>query len=71
MEIIRILTDRGTAYRDKLETHDCQLYLGVNDIEHAGIRARHPQSNGIREVSARPFRLNFARLRSGANYTTL
>ena len=34
MGIIRILTDRGTEYCGKLETHDYQLYLGVNGIEH-------------------------------------
>jgi len=30
MGIIRILTDRGTEYCGKLETHDYQLYLGIN-----------------------------------------
>ena len=33
----------------KLETHDYQLYPGVNGIEHARTRARHPQTNGIHE----------------------
>lgn len=44
--IIRILTDRGTKYCGKPETQDCQLYLGVNGIEHTRIKARHPQING-------------------------
>lgn len=30
---IRILTDRGTEYCGKAETHDYQLYLALNDIE--------------------------------------
>jgi len=49
MGIIRILTDRGTEYCGRLETHDYQLYLGINDIEHTKTRARHPQTNGICE----------------------
>lgn len=49
MGIIRILTDRGTEYCGKLETHDYQLYLGVNGIEHTKTKARHPQTNGICE----------------------
>ena len=49
MGIIRMLTDRGTEYCGKLETHDYQLYLGINSIEHTKTKARHPQTNGICE----------------------
>lgn len=49
MGIIRMLTDRGTEYCGKLETHDYQLYLGVNGIDHTKTKARHPQTNGICE----------------------
>lgn len=49
MGLIRILTDRGTEYCGKVETHDYQLYLGVNGIEHTKTKARHPQTNGICE----------------------
>ena len=49
MGIIRMLTDRGTEYCGKPETHDYQLYLALNDIEHTKARARHPQTNGICE----------------------
>ena len=49
MGVIRILTDRGTEYCGKLETHDYQLYLAVNDIEHTKTKVRHPQTNGICE----------------------
>ena len=47
--VIRILTDRGTEYCGKLESHDYQLYLGVNGIKHTRTKARHPQTNGICE----------------------
>lgn len=49
MGVLSMLTDRGTEYCGKLETHDYQLYLAVNDIEHTKTRARHPQTNGICE----------------------
>lgn len=47
--VTRILTDRGTEYCGKLETHGYQLYLGVNGIEHTRTKAHHPQTNGICE----------------------
>lgn len=49
MGIIRMLTDRGTEYCGKAETHDYQLYLALNAIEHTKTKARHPQTNGICE----------------------
>lgn len=49
MGMIRILTDRGTEYCGKAETHDYQLYLALNDIEHTKTKVRHPQTNGICE----------------------
>jgi transposase InsO family protein len=49
MGVLRILTDRGTEYGGKTETHDYQLYLALNDIEHTKTKARHPQTNGICE----------------------
>src|SRR5690242_16454353 len=49
MGVIRILTDRGTEYCGKPETHDYQLYLAINDIEHSKTKANHPQTNGICE----------------------
>lgn len=49
MGVLRILTDRGTEYCGKAESHDYQLYLAVSDIEHTKTKARHPQTNGICE----------------------
>lgn len=34
LPILRTLTDRGTEYCGKVEQHDYQLYLAINDIEH-------------------------------------
>lgn len=47
--LLRMLTDRGTEYCGKPETHDYELYLGVNDIDHTKTKAQHPQTNGICE----------------------
>jgi len=49
MGILRMLTDRGTEYCGKAETHDYQLYLALNGIEHTKTRAASPQTNGICE----------------------
>ncbi|ACR30311.1 IS481 family transposase [Burkholderia glumae] len=49
MGVIRMLTDRGTEYCGKPESHDYQLYLALNGIEHTKTKARHPQTNGICE----------------------
>ena len=49
VDLLRILTDRGTEYCGKVEQHDYQLYLAVNDIEHTKTKAQSPQTNGICE----------------------
>ncbi len=49
LPVLRILTDRGTEYCGKPETHDYQLYLALNDIEHTKTKAKSPQTNGICE----------------------
>ncbi len=47
--MLRILTDRGSEYCGKVEHHDYQLYLAINDIDHTKTKARSPQTNGICE----------------------
>ena len=49
LPVLRILTDRGTEYCGKVEQHDYQLYLAINDIEHTRTKAMSPQTNGICE----------------------
>lgn len=49
MGVIRMQTDRGTEYCGRPESHDYQLYLTLNDIEHTKTKVRHPQTNGICE----------------------
>ena len=47
--LLRMLTDRGTEYCGKVEQHDYELYLAINDIEHTKTKAQSPQTNGICE----------------------
>lgn len=47
--MLRILTDRGTGYCGRVEQHDNQLYLAINDIDHTKAKAMSPQTNGICE----------------------
>jgi len=49
MPLLGVLTDRGTEYCGKAETHDYQLYLAINDIDHTKTKVRSPQTNGICE----------------------
>jgi transposase InsO family protein len=49
IELLRILTDRGTEYNGKLENHEYQLYLAIENIDHSRTKAHHPQTNGICE----------------------
>ena len=49
IDILRILTDRGTEYCGKLENHAFQLYLSIEGIEHTRTKANSPQTNGICE----------------------
>lgn len=46
LSVLRVLTDRGTEYCGKPETHHYQLFLYLNEIEHSKTKARHPQTNG-------------------------
>jgi transposase InsO family protein len=49
LPLLRVLTDRGTEYCGKRETHEYQLYLTLEDIDHSKTKVRSPQSNGICE----------------------
>lgn len=49
ISLVRILTDRGTEFCGKPDTHDYQVFLALNDIEHSRTKTKSPQSNGICE----------------------
>ena len=47
--LMRILTDRGTEFKGRPESHEYELYLQIEGIEHSRTQVRHPQTNGICE----------------------
>jgi transposase InsO family protein len=47
--ISRVLTDRGTEYCGRPESHAYELYLAIENIDHSRTKARSPQTNGIVE----------------------
>lgn len=49
LPMLRILTDRGTEYCGRMDRHDYQLYLAINDIDHTKTKTQSPQTNGICE----------------------
>jgi hypothetical protein len=49
VDILRILTDRGTEYCGKIESHPYQLYMDMEMIEHTRTKSASPQTNGICE----------------------
>lgn len=42
ISLLRILTDRGTEFCGKPDTHDYQLFLALNDIDHSRTKAKSP-----------------------------
>ncbi len=59
VDMLRILTDRGTEYCGKSEHHAYQLYLGIENIDHTKTRVRSPQTNGICERFHRTMKQEF------------
>lgn len=57
--LLRVLTDRGTEYCGRVETHAYQLYLAIEDIDHSKTKARSPQTNGICERFHRTLKQEF------------
>lgn len=62
MGMLRILTDRGTEYCGKADSHDYQLYLALNDIDHTRTKTQSPQTNGICERFNRTILEEFYRI---------
>lgn len=49
VRVLRVLTDHGTEYCGRVESHPYELFLHLNDIDHTKIRIRRPQTNGAVE----------------------
>ncbi len=47
--VLRVLTDRGTEFCGRVDTHPYELFLQLEDIDHTKTQAKRPQTNGICE----------------------
>jgi transposase InsO family protein len=47
--LLRVLTDRGTEFCGNRESHEYQLYLALENIDHTRTKTKHPQTNGMCE----------------------
>jgi transposase InsO family protein len=45
----RILTERGTEYWGSPESHEYELYVAVENIDHPRTKVKSPQTNGLVE----------------------
>lgn len=69
VQLLRVLTDRGTEYCGSREHHEYPLYLALEDIDHSRTKARHPRSTAFANASTRPCRTSFAQPRSARRST--
>src|SRR6201991_3371598 len=68
----RILTDRGTEYCGSPDSHEYELYLAVETIDHRRTKVKSPQTNGIVERFHRTMLNEFYRITFRKKiYTTL
>ena len=47
--LLRILTDRGSEYKGRVENHAYELFLSIEGISHTTTKAYCPQTNGMCE----------------------
>ncbi len=59
ISVLRILTDRGTEFCGRIDRHEYELFLALNDIEHTKTKAKNPQTNGICERFHRTIKEEF------------
>jgi transposase InsO family protein len=59
VDVLRVLTDRGTEFCGRVEHHAYELYLSIEGIEHTKTKANSPQTNGICERFHRTMKQEF------------
>jgi transposase InsO family protein len=57
----RILTDRGTEYGGSPDSHEYELYLAIENLDHTRTKVKSPQTNGIVERLHKPRLTEFYR----------
>jgi transposase InsO family protein len=66
IRLSRVLTNRGTEFCGT-QSHDYELYLAVEDIDHSRTKTNSPQTNGICERFHRTVLDEFYRIAFGKN----
>src|SRR3974377_2318522 len=61
IRLSRVLTDRGTEFCGT-QSHEYELYLAIEDIDHSRTKTKSPQTNGIGELFHRTFLDEFSRV---------
>ena len=69
LPVLRILTDRGTEYCGRVDKHDYQLFLAINDI--ARPRLNRPKPTGFANASTKQSCRSFIRSHSARSSTKL
>src|SRR4029453_1188899 len=68
----RSLTDRGTEYCGSPDSHEYELYLAIEHIDHTRTKGKSPQTNGIVERFHKTMLKEFSRITfRKKSYTTL
>jgi hypothetical protein len=68
IRLCQVLTDRGTEFCGG-ESHEYELYLAVEDIDHSRTKAKSPQTNGICARLHRPCSTSFTEWHSARRST--
>ncbi|STY61053.1 Integrase core domain [Mannheimia haemolytica] len=68
LPMLRILTDRGSEYCGKVENHDYELYLAINDIEHTKTKVKHPRRMVSANGSIKQSYKNFTKWHLGRKF---
>lgn len=68
LPLLRILTDRGTEYCGKPDSHDFQLYLALNNLNTRKLRQDPLKQTGSVSGSTEPFFRSFTRLHFERKY---
>ena len=57
--ILRMLTDRGSEYKGRVENHAYELYLAVEGVSHTTTKGYSQQNNGMCERFNKPMKQAF------------
>ena len=69
IEVLRVLTDRGTEYCGRDDRHAYQIFLGLNEIDHTRTKTKHPKPMAFANALIKPASTSFTKSPSGKRFT--